>query len=68
MSPVPESDGLTMKRSYSAQGLAFQGVSLVCAACALLLSFALSFKPVICRGSPCLLWAAFGFSPEYGKF
>ena len=34
MSPAPESNSL-MKKSFNAQGLVLQGISLVCAACAL---------------------------------
>ena len=43
MSVVPESNCL-MKRSCSAQGLALQGVSLVCATCTLLLVHFSLFK------------------------
>jgi len=34
------------------------------AKCTLLLCFGCSFRPVVCRSSPCLQWAMFGPWPE----
>lgn len=45
--PAPETDGF-MKKSYSAQGMVPQGVSLVCAECTLLLYFGYSMSQVSC--------------------
>lgn len=57
------------KRSCTAQGLELQGVSLVFAACTLLLRWgAISFRPVLCRGPPYLLWPVFGPWAECGEF
>ena len=66
MSPDSESNSV-MKRSCIAQGLAFQGVSLVYAPCTMLLCYGSSFRSVICR-SPLLLLAVFGPWLECGEF
>lgn len=64
MSLAPENNDLMKKKLWNVWGLAFQGVSPVCTACALLLCSGFSFfRPVVCRGSPCL-WAMFGPWPE----
>ena len=42
MLPVPASNDVMKKRSYNVQGLALQEVSLVCAACTVLLCFGCS--------------------------
>ena len=51
MSPVPESNDLLKKKLCISQDLLFQGVSPVCAACALLLYFGCCiFQPIVCKG------------------
>ena len=69
MFPAPESNGFMEKRSYTVQGLSLQEVSLVYAACALLLCFDCSIVNwVLCRVPPCLQWGVSGPWPEYASF
>ena len=69
LSPAPGSNGLMIKRSCGTQGLELQEVSwcVVRVLCCCDLA-ALSVRPVVCRGSPCLLWPMFGPWPACGKF
>ena len=69
MFPVPKSNGFMKKRPYTVQGLELQGVSLVCAACTLVLCLtALSLRPVVRTGSPCLQWGIFGLGHSVVSF
>ena len=61
----PREYGFMKNRPYIVQGLELQEVSLLYAACTLLLCYGCSVpRSVFCRVSPCLQWGVFKLWPE----